>query len=120
MNVLEIYNENNQLVSYMEEDGTIVGDDITVDTGTDIIEAEIVTSSTDLVVYLYTESDKWDLIKINDGKWISFNGVYTSDTVPFYFKMKDSETSAETGLYHVIGTGRFLIHDNGTWEKIGE
>lgn len=120
MNVLEIYNENNQLVSYMEEDGTIVGDDITVDTGTDIIEAEIVTSSTDLVVYLYTESDKWDLIKINDGKWISFNGVYTSDTVPFYFKMKDSETSAETGLYHVIGTGRFLMHDNGTWEKIGE
>ena len=120
MNVLEIYNENNELVSYMEEDGTIVGDDITVDTGTDIIEAEIVTPSTDPVVYLYTESDKWDLIKIDDGEWILFNGVYTSDTIPFYFKMKDSETSAETGLYHVVGTGKFLMHDNGTWEKIGD
>lgn len=120
MNVLEIYNENDELVSYMEEDGTIVGDDITVDAGTDIIEAEIVTPSEDPIVYIYTESDKWDLIKIDDGEWIPFNGVYTSDTIPFYFKMKDSETSAETGSYHVIGTGKFLMHDNGTWEKIGD
>lgn len=120
MNVLEIYNENDELVSYMEEDGTIVGDDIEV-TGTDeIFEAEIVTPSTEPVVYLYTESDKWDLIKIDDGEWILFNGVYTSDTIPFYFKMKDSETSAETGLYHVVGKGKFLMHDNGTWEKIGD
>lgn len=120
MNVLEIYDENGDLVSYMTEEGVITGDDIEI-TGTDeIIEAEIVTPATEPVVYLYTESDKWDLIKIDDGEWIRFNGVYTSDSVPFDFKLKDSETSNESGVYHVIGTGKFFIHDDGSWEKIGE
>lgn len=120
MNVLEIYDENGDLVSYMTEEGVITGDDIEV-TGTDeVIEAEIVTPATEPVVYLYTESNKWDKIKINDGEWIPLNGVYTSDSVPFDFKLKDSETSNESGVYHVVGTGKFFIHDDGSWEKIGE
>ena len=118
MNVLEIYDENGDLVSYMTEEGEIFGDDIEV-TGTDeVIEAEIVTPATEPVVYLYTESDKWDLIKVDDGEWVPLNGVYTSDSIPFDFKLKDSETSNESVVYHVIGTGKFFIHDDGSWEKI--
>lgn len=119
MNVMEIYDENGNLVSYMEEDGTVVGDDIEVASG-DIIEAEIVEPTEKPVVYLYTEGDKWDQIKVDDGDWTDLNGVYLSYTVPFAFQMKDTETDETTETYDVVGKGYFFIHDDGTWEKIGD
>ena len=46
MNVLEIYNENNELVSYMEEDGTVVdGTIVNIDSNTKNSEGELTSES---------------------------------------------------------------------------
>ena len=95
----------------------------TVIYGTDIIEAEIVTPSTDPVVYLYTESDKWDLIKIDDGEWILFGPWwYTSDTIPFSLlqneRLQKHQQKPEF-ISRYWSQPSSLYTDNGTWEKIG-
>ena len=126
MNVIEIYDENDQLVAWMTDEGVIGGEnagDINVSENTLEIESSSVTRITGNVTVYYDGSSWTKIASYYDGQayeWKDFNGAYVLNReCPFNLRFKDAEGN-ESVVYKVIDKGVFLFHEDGTWEKIGE
>lgn len=126
MNVIEIYDENDQLVAWMTDEGAIGGEnagDINVSENTLEIESSSVTRITGNVTVYYDGSSWTKIASYDDGQayeWKDFNGAYVLNReCPFNLKFKDAQNHEST-VYKVMEKGAFLFHEDGTWERIGE
>lgn len=119
---IELYNENDERVAYVDDDGNIGG------TEADLIEKEEMPEATMTVtpitgtVKIYYDGTSWTQIaSYYNGQgyeWKDFNGAYVLNRdYQFYLKFRDA-MGIESKTYTVLKKGAFLFHEDGTWEKL--
>lgn len=119
---IEIYNENDEMVAYVDDDGTIGGTEAELIEKGEMPEATITTSPITGDVKIFYDGTSWTQIaSYYDGQgyeWKDFNGAYVINRdYQFNLKFKDAN-GTESKVYIVMKKGSFLFHENGTWEKI--
>jgi len=108
--------ENNEPVWWETKEGEVSGDD------TIITEAEAVSTPLSGDVRILYDGTSWKKFAYwKDGdtpEFGDFNGAaIISMELPFKLQFKTEDDTAST-LYTVEGKGKFLFHENGSWEKI--
>ena len=121
--IIEVYDENEDLVAYMDADGTIGGTEselIQEPIDTTDLEPSIGALAWNVKIY-YDGSSwvKWCVWRDDEQKVFNdLNGSFLVDTpVPFKLQFKDSENTGSK-TYEVVKDGVFLFHENGSWERV--
>lgn len=121
---LELYNADNELIAWVNSDGTVGGEaaeDITVTTEAPVIDESTVTPITGTVKVYYDGTSWTKIASYYDGEeytWKDFNGAYVLNRdYQFNLKFKDTNNT-ESSVYKVLTKGSFIFHQNGQWEKI--
>ena len=121
---IELYNENNERVAYVDNDGNVGGTEAELIEKGEMPEATItVTPITGTVKIFYDGSSWTQIASYYDGEepvWKDFNGAYVLNRdYQFYLKFKDAN-GTESKIYTVLKKGAFLFHEDGTWEKLDD
>ena len=121
---IELYNENNERVAYVDNDGTIGGTEAGLIEKGEMPEATITVTPITGTVKIFYDGTSWTHIaSYYNGQgyeWKDFNGAYVINRdYQFYLKFKDAK-GTESKVYTVLKKGAFLFHENGTWEKLDD
>lgn len=123
---IEIFDENGVLIAWVTKDGVIGGEQseliVPAEDGASIDSATMLPITGN--VKIYYDGSSWTKIaswgESEEKEFKDFNGVaIINKAIPFDLQFKDSE-GVESTLYTVQGKGKFLFHEDGTWEKVGE
>ena len=121
---VELYNADNELIAWVNSDGTVGGDaaeDITVTTDAPEIDDSTVIPIMG-TVKVYYDGNSWTKIASyydnEEYVWKDFNGAYVLNRdYQFHLKFKDANNTEST-VYTVMKKGSFIFHENGSWEKL--
>ena len=119
---IELYNENNERVAYVDDDGNIGGTEVDLIEKGEMPEATItVTPITGTVKIFYDGSSWTQIASYYNGEepvWNDFNGAFIINRdYQFYLKFKDAN-GTESKVYTVLKKGAFLFNEDGTWVKL--
>ena len=119
---IELYNENNERVAYVDDDGNVGGTEAGLIEKGEMPEATItVTPITGTVKIFYDGSSWTHIASYYDGEepvWNDFNGAFIINRdYQFSLKFKNAN-GVESKVYTVLKKGAFLFHENGTWVKL--
>lgn len=125
MNIIEVLNEQDEVIAYVDEEGVVGGEEGTIESQVidDTSTAEIEDEPAGTVTVYYDGSSWTKIASYYDGQdyeWKDFNGAYVLNReCPFNLKFKDAEGNGSV-VYKVVEKGTFLFHEDGTWERIGD
>ena len=119
---IELYNENNERVAYVDDDGTIGGTEADLIEKGEMPEATITVTPITGTVKIYYDGKSWKKVtSYYDGEepvWNDFNGAFIINRdYQFSLKFKDAD-GVESKVYTVLKKGAFLFHEDGTWVKL--
>jgi len=123
MNIIEVLNEQDEVIAYVDEEGVIGGEEGVIENQVidDTSTAEIKDEPAGTVTVYYDGSSWTKIASYYDGQdyeWKDFNGAYVLNRdYQFNLKFKDAEDQEST-VYKVMKKGTFLFHEDGTWEKL--
>lgn len=121
---IELYNENNEIVAYVDDDGNVGGTEAELIEKGEMPEATITVTPVTGDVKIFYDGTSWTHIaSYYNGQgyeWKDFNGAYVINRdYQFYLKFKDAN-GTESKIYTVLKKGTFLFHEDGTWEKLDD
>lgn len=121
---IELYNENNERVAYVDDDGNVGGTEANLIEKGEMPEATITVTPVTGDVKIFYDGTSWTHIaSYYNGQgyeWKDFNGAYVINRdYQFYLKFKDAK-GTESKVYTVLKKGSFLFHEDGTWEKLDD
>lgn len=121
---IELYNENNERVAYVDDDGNVGGTEAGLIEKGEMPEATITVTPVTGDVKIFYDGTSWTHIaSYYNGQgyeWKDFNGAYVINRdYQFYLKFKDAK-GTESKVYTVLKKGSFLFHEDGTWEKLDD
>ena len=121
---IELYNENNERVAYVDDGGNVGGTEAELIEKGEMPEATITVTPVTGDVKIFYDGTSWTHIaSYYNGQgyeWKDFNGAYViNGDYQFYLKFKDAN-GVESKVYTVLKKGSFLFHENGTWEKLDD
>lgn len=121
---IELYNENNEIVAYVDDDGNVGGTEAGLIEKGEMPEATITVTPVTGDVKIFYDGTSWTHIaSYYNGQgyeWKDFNGAYVINRdYQFYLKFKDAN-GTESKIYTVLKKGTFLFHEDGTWEKLDD
>lgn len=123
MNIIEVLDDEDNVIAYVDEEGTVGGTEGVIEGGVvaDDITTEIDSEPTGTVTVLYDGTSWTKIASYYDGQdyvWKDFNGAYVLNRdYQFNLKFKDAQNHEST-VYKVMKKGTFLFHEDGTWEKL--
>lgn len=121
---IELYNENNERVAYVDDDGNVGGTEADLIEKGEMPEATITVTPITGTVKIFYDGTSWTHIaSYYNGQgyeWKDFNGAYVLNRdYQFYLKFKDAN-GIESKVYTVLKKGAFLFHEDGTWVKLDD
>ena len=121
---IELYNENNERVAYVDDNGNVGGTEAGLIEKGEMPEATITVTPITGTVKIFYDGTSWTHIaSYYNGQgyeWKDFNGAYVINRdYQFYLKFKDAK-GTESKVYTVLKKGSFLFHEDGTWEKLDD
>lgn len=123
MNEIEIYDEDGELVAWVTEDGVIGGPDAgDIFPPSEATDISVTVTAISGDVKIYYDGTSWNKVAYwkegDTPEFRDFNGVAIINMeLPFKLQFK-TEDGTESVEYKVAGKGKFLFHENGSWEKI--
>ena len=108
--------ENDQPVWWETKEGVVSGDD------TIITESDAVVTPLSGDVRILYDGTSWKKVAYwkegDTPEFGDFNGAVLIDMeLPFKLQFKTADNT-ESVIYSVEGKGKFLFHEDGTWEKL--
>lgn len=119
---IELYNENNERVAYVDDGGNVGGTEANLIEKGEMPEATITVTPITGTVKIYYDGSSWTHIASyyngEEPVWNDFNGAFIINRdYQFYLKFKNAN-GTESKVYTVLKKGAFLFHEDGTWVKL--